>query len=222
MLNSILSPMKLNDVDTSDIVERFYTKIDRSSNNCWIWKGRKTKGGYGNVDIIHDGKWRGINAHRLSYLLIHGEVPDNIHVCHSCDNPPCCRPDHLWLGTFEENMQDAIDKGRKDNTGEKNGRRKINWETVNEIRACKDKTRNELAKEYGLKKMQVGNIIRNISWHDPEYIPPKSPYRTWSEEDINDVCNRRNNGATFESIAKSYGVHWTRVWQIEKKRRSHG
>lgn len=75
---------------------------------CWCWKGQTDRKGYGR--IWRDGKRR--QAHRVSYELIFGPIPDGMQVCHKCDNPPCVRPSHLFLGTQSDNMKDCTNKGR--------------------------------------------------------------------------------------------------------------
>ena len=61
----------------------------------------------------HYGKAGGTTAHRWTWMLLHGEIPDGLLVCHTCDNPPCCNPGHLFLGTAKDNVRDAMNKGRR-------------------------------------------------------------------------------------------------------------
>lgn len=75
---------------------------------CWPWLGTVDPKGYGKLKI--KGKW--VSSHRLAYQLAKGPIPVGMSVCHACDNPPCCNPFHLWIGTHAENMRDMQTKGR--------------------------------------------------------------------------------------------------------------
>ena len=91
------------------IEDRFWEKVDKSG-DCWIWIGAKNGWGYG---ILSRGTGMGrVRAHRLSYELANGAIPDGLFVLHKCDNPPCVRPDHLFVGDHAANMQDMHRKDR--------------------------------------------------------------------------------------------------------------
>jgi len=88
----------------------FWNMIDiRSEDECWVWLGSSSGGGYGqSQDKIK-------KAHRQSWVYTNGDIPDGMDVCHECDNPPCCNPNHLFLGTHQDNMVDRTRKGRSRN-----------------------------------------------------------------------------------------------------------
>lgn len=108
--------------------DRFWGRV-RKTDSCWLWTGRVSVGGYGKTYL--GGKI--IPAHRFSWTLANGPIPDGMFVCHKCDNPPCVRPDHLFLGTNADNMADCAAKGRIAR-GEKNGAAKLTSSQVQEIR----------------------------------------------------------------------------------------
>jgi hypothetical protein len=80
-------------------------------NQCWEWNGARTDRGYGHKVI---GR-RHMSTHRLAYEWANGPIPPGLHVLHTCDNPPCCNPNHLRLGTQHENLIDMVRKGRHHN-----------------------------------------------------------------------------------------------------------
>ncbi len=89
-------------------IHRFWLRIVKSEQGCWGWIGESTDNGYGRFRV--DG--RKVLAHRFAYALLIGPIPNDLFVLHKCDNPPCCNPDHLFLGTKSDNSRDCMEKGR--------------------------------------------------------------------------------------------------------------
>lgn len=97
------------------IADRMARQTDKHSHpgGCWVWLGRLNDDGYGNISVrVSRGTKRTTKVHRLAWELANGPIPDGLCVCHRCDNPSCVRPDHLFLGTHDENMRDMRKKGR--------------------------------------------------------------------------------------------------------------
>lgn len=90
---------------------RFWAKVAKSDNGCWLWKGAKDKQGYGMVRLPQFRRTP-VPAHRVAYALAHGSVTEGMLVMHACDNPQCVNPAHLSLGTHRDNMLDMMRKER--------------------------------------------------------------------------------------------------------------
>lgn len=150
-------------MNNRQIKEKLFKKTE-ISRHCWNWVGNKINGGHGKIFI--NGKYE--LTHRVSYLLFIGSIPEGLCVCHSCDNPACVRPSHLWVGSRAENNKDRHLKGRDgDNSGEKNGRAKIDWGIACLIRkdfSSGKYMKKEIAKKYGISPAIVSCVVRNISW----------------------------------------------------------
>ncbi len=99
---------RFNVTERGPILERMRRLIRVSETGCWEWIGSTVKGGYGRVRYLGQLKL----AHCVAWTVMRGQIPAGLKVCHQCDNPCCCNPDHLFLGTQKENMRDCIAKGR--------------------------------------------------------------------------------------------------------------
>lgn len=136
---------------------------------CWEWDGAKLKrGGYGQVSIAGKG---GRKVHRLAYALWVGEIPAGLWVLHRCDNPPCLRPSHLFVGTVRDNVRDMRAKGRGFDIpaapGEQSPSAKLTYESVDEIRALLAADRHtlqEIGDRYGVTKQAIWRLKTGKTW----------------------------------------------------------
>lgn len=136
------------------IEERFWSKI-RKTTDCWLWEGSKSSG-YGKICVNN----KSVSVHRISFILHKGKIPKGMSVLHTCDEPSCVNPNHLWVGTHRENMMDRDNKGRS-------GTAKLNRKKVKEIRniySTRDCTQEELGKQFGVSTTAISNIIKNKRW----------------------------------------------------------
>lgn len=147
-------------------MNRFWSKVDIGSDDqCWIWKARKetTKFQYGRFSF----NGRNEHAHRVSYLLSNGEIPKGLYVLHTCDNPTCVNPKHLFLGTSTDNMRDMESKGRGRHPSLENGSKaKLTNDQAAEIftRGNHGEKRCDLAKEFGISSVAVSYICIGRNW----------------------------------------------------------
>lgn len=151
------------------IEARFAAMVDQSG-ECWVWTGHLNNRGYG---MIGEGGDRGRMrlAHRVSYELANGRIPDGLFVCHRCDNPPCVNPAHLFLGTAADNMADMAAKGRwgaarRLPLGSDHPGSRLTDESVCEIRRrlSEGESLGRLAIAFGVSKKLVLNIKHRRAW----------------------------------------------------------
>lgn len=140
-----------------DFLSRSYTE---ANSGCWLWAGSCCEKGYGRVNISGKNK----RAHRVSWSQENGPIPDGAFVCHRCDTPSCVNPDHLWIGSPLENMEDMISKGRdKPNRGTKNGFAVLNESVISDVRnnglSCR-----ETAEFYGVHVTTIRRVRSKTHW----------------------------------------------------------
>lgn len=156
---------------TIPLADRFWSKVDkRSDNECWEWTGARHVFGYGKISIRRSVC---AEAHRVSYQLHYGDIPTGMLVCHSCDNPPCVNPRHLWLGTESDNIRDAVAKGRHRRTGlqgEQHPNARLTEADIRFIREHCSKTHSmsELATMFNTTSGAICNIVKRRAW---KHIP---------------------------------------------------
>jgi hypothetical protein len=138
--------------------EKFFASVNRAGpNGCWLWVGRVMPNGYGQFG-------RHEYAHRFSFEIHKGPIPKGKRVCHSCDNPACVNPDHLWIGTQADNMRDMARKDRS-TAGERNPNAKLSEAQVLEMWDLFGKfTQEEIALKFGCHPRYVSLIYCGHRW----------------------------------------------------------
>ena len=145
-------------------ISRFYSYVKIMPSDCHEWQGVCNSQGYGQFCI--DGKM--MLWHRVAWEIVNGPILDGLLCLHRCDNPLCCNPVHLWLGTQGDNMRDCVGKGRANRPkGEDHPMAKLTEEDVAEIReayAGGGCTQRQLAHRFRVTQGVIGPIVRREAW----------------------------------------------------------
>jgi hypothetical protein len=142
--------------------DRFWGKVNKGP-GCWEWTAGKSTAGYGGFKV--DGIQ--MKAHRFVWELVHGSIPDGMLVCHHCDNPGCVNPEHLFLGTPQDNMDDKVKKGRhKSPSGSRHGMAKLTEWQVLKIRELVQSgdDRGIVGARFGVSRNYITKIVSREIW----------------------------------------------------------
>jgi len=144
-------------------LEDVWKKINKKENDdCWEWVGALSNNGYG-AFVLNQKTY---SSHRIVYELIYGSISSGYCILHKCNNPSCCNPSHLYLGTHADNSKQMVNEGRSCR-GEKNGRSKLNVEQIREIRRLYSTGKyyqRELGIRFGVSRSEIGRIVNGIMW----------------------------------------------------------
>ncbi len=201
------------------LLDAFHEKYVKGLHgDCWVWIASLMKTGYGQINT-RDG--RTVTAHRFSYMIHKGEIPDGMFVCHTCDNRACVNPDHLWLGTPKDNIHDMYRKGRavhRSPRGEDNAAAKLTEENVRLI-FTSSRPHADLAKEFGVTNTCIYAIKIGKSWrHVTEKLgDPHAPSaRKLTEADARAIFLDERKQC---DIAKDYNVQPNLISRIKSGKR---
>lgn len=158
------------------IVDNFWKYVAKCKayEGCWEWQGYVKPDGYGQTGVRIQGTRL---AHKVAWIVTNGLVPDGMFVCHKCDNPRCCNPNHLFLGTPKDNSQDMTKKGRAASGvrngmsthkearhwGTKNGSAKLTQSAAMQVFIAEG-TQRDIAARFGICQNQVSRIKRKLDW----------------------------------------------------------
>lgn len=174
-----------------------------SENECWEWQRRVNIGGYGMFDL----REHAVAAHRVSYFMFNKVDPENLCVCHKCDNPKCVRPSHLFLGTDKDNVHDMHKKGRfSKRSGEANNHSVLKESQVIEIKNrynSEDISVRQLADFYGVSTGAIHLVISNTNW-----------------KGVGGFCVNKNivngNKLTSKKVLKIREDYYDKVYSVEE------
>lgn len=171
MLKNIPLPRSLS----AETVRLFWAKVDKGDgpNACWRWTASVDSHGYGKMKIGGTT----FRAHRLAYMLMKGQDPQEMMVCHTCDVPQCCNAAHHFLGDNQANQRDAVRKGRQKppyGKGEDGGNAKLSQAQVDKIKEMirSGSTNKAIARVFGVTHQMISRIRRGRAWGS-EPMQPK-------------------------------------------------
>ena len=212
----------------STVEERFWAKVVKSD-GCWEWTAKHDKNGYGRFSP--NGQYSQVPAHRFSWELHNGPVPEGMLVCHRCDNPECTNPNHLFLGTPQDNMDDKVRKGRWKGCAPQrmsnivsNRRHPVKERltaSVDKLRTLRSegKTLTEIGVIFECDKGSVRRVLEAHNLYERIKPGPRTPHNARSaavRAQAEEVASMAASGVSFTAIAGKLGVGRRLIAKIVK------
>lgn len=199
-----------NPVQRQSAERRLLDGVHRNpANGCWEWHRHRSVKGYGKTSVGGSSRRISCLAHRLSYALFCGPIPDEQFVCHRCDNPRCCNPVHLFPGDQQANMDDMKAKGHS-TQGERSAFAKLTTADVLEIRRryLAGEPVVAIAKPFGIQPRHISWVATGKAWgHVPGSVPARRPRRVYmTPNDVTVAKQLSANGMSKEEIGRRLGV----------------
>jgi hypothetical protein len=205
-------------------IARFWAKVDkRGPDECWEWQAGRSVDGYGKLRV------HGLDAraHRIAVLVTSGPFNPSLVVRHRCDNPPCCNPSHLELGTHMDNVRDCVSRGRnRPPRGSANAHSRLSEEIVLYIRINPDRLSNSaLASRFGVVPSAISTILSGRTWkHIPTEHTPRahtSERRHWNGvltgAERSSILDLSTSGWTQKQLAQRFCVSISAISRLLKK-----
>lgn len=193
--------------------ERLWNQVSKGKepDDCWEWVGTTNQKGYGYTALSSSGEKNGkkLYTHRLAYQLTYGPIPEGMHVCHKCDNPRCCRPDHLFLGTHQENMSDMVSKGRSTKKIPKKTEQKIVSQYL-----TGNYTYQQLADAHVISKTQVQRVIGDVG---KVVVDTRPNLKRLTEQQVSEIRAHASDEKKYglvKRLAEEYGVDRSVIYRI--------
>ena len=143
-------------------LQRFWNRVSAVQSGCWEWVGKIERGGYARVRL--ENSRERVLVHRLSWEMKNGPIPEGMLILHKCDNRKCVNPDHLYVGTYQNNTDDMLERGRANKArGERHGRAKLTDDQFHQLVSDYNAggvTQKQLASKYGLHPIYVNKLLR--------------------------------------------------------------
>ena len=198
--------------------ERFWAKVDKSG-DCWMWLASTGTVGYGQFGVSIKGKYRMHQAHRVSWMISNGEIPNGLVIMHSCDVKTCVNPGHLRAATQADNVADMISKGREGHlNGDKHPNARLSESQVFEIYDNNIESHVVLGKKYGVCAKQISAIRLGEKWKDVLRLSGRQPRqcadysRKLKEDEILNIFDDKSS--TNVELSNFYGVGSTIISNI--------
>lgn len=228
-----MSRPKINSPNlTQQDIDRFWSKIDKTpgqgpKGDCWEWTTYRVGDGYGSFWVDKQN----VRSSRVAYFLHFKTWPGESLVCHSCDNPPCCNPAHLFLGTHKDNARDCHNKGRHPiMRGSGHASSRLNEESVSAMRhsyATEDISYSDIAKQYGVAVETIAQAVSGKTWkHVPNPVQAdkskiirgeKIGTSKLTEEQVREIRTKYiPRKYSTRRLAREYGMHRDTIEKILK------
>lgn len=194
------------------LIQNFWKSVHKTE-SCWVWNGVRNNSGYGSIS---DGHGILVGAHRLSWIIHFGQIPEGLYICHKCDTPYCVNPSHLFTATASDNMLDKIMKGRDfvDNAYRNS---KLTFKEVNDIRNLYAEgkiTQKELSEKYRVCRSNISYVLKGKSWgHVKDGIVKDDLRSKLSEKQIGEIKSLKGIESQ-RTIAKRFGISKTHVARL--------